>query len=96
MQTSFPSYKPEYSKFLVKAVLEVDASKAFFFKNKNFLKSQKIMETKENGNLLLSYKITQDRELEELIMRWVPHLRVIKPASLRDKIEKDLRDYLAS
>ncbi len=94
MQTPFPSYKPEYRKFLVKAILEVDASKAFFFKNKNFLKSQKIIKTKENGNLLISYKITQDVELEELVKRWIPFVKVIEPASLREKIEGDLRGYL--
>jgi len=94
MQTPFPRYKSEYRKFLVEAVLEVDAKKAFYFKNKNFLKSQKIIETKENGNLLISYQVTQDIELEELVKRWIPHVKVIEPASLREKIERDLRKYL--
>ena len=94
MQTPFPRYQPEYRKFLIDALLEVDASKAFFFKNKNFLKSQKIVEEKDNGNLLISYQITQDMELEELVKRWIPFVKVIKPVSLKEKIEEDLRKYL--
>jgi len=95
IQTPFPLYQPEYRKFLVEAVLEVDAEKAYFFKNKNFLKSQKIIETKEDGNLLISYQVTQDIELEELVKRWIPYVKVIEPVSLREKIERDLREYLA-
>ena len=94
MQTPFPRYQPEYRKFLIDALLEVDASKAFFFKNKSFLKSQKIVEEKDNGNLLISYQITQDMELEELVKRWIPFVKVIKPVSLKEKIEEDLRKYL--
>jgi hypothetical protein len=33
-------------------------------------------------------------EIEELIKRWIPFVKVIEPISLKDKIESDLRNYL--
>ena len=94
MQTPFSTYKRDYKKHLINVILEVDKSKAFYFENKKYLKSQELIEKKENGNLLLSFKITQEMEIEELIKKWIPFVKVIEPLSLKDKIESDLKSYL--
>jgi predicted DNA-binding transcriptional regulator YafY len=94
MQTPFSFYKRDYKKNLINVVLEVDESKAFYFQNKKYLKSQELIEKKENGNLLLSFKVTQEMEIEELIKKWIPFVKVIEPVSLKDKINRDLRSYL--
>jgi len=44
--------------------------------------------------LILTFKVTQEMEMEELIKKWLPHIRVIEPLSLKEKIEKELREYL--
>jgi predicted DNA-binding transcriptional regulator YafY len=44
--------------------------------------------------LIVSYQVTQELEIEELIKRWLPYVRVIKPLSLKDRIEEELRGYL--
>jgi predicted DNA-binding transcriptional regulator YafY len=95
IQTPFSKYQPEYARFMIDVLLEVDAKKAYFFKSKNFLKSQNIIEEKENGDLIVSYRITQELEIEELVKRWIPYVRVIEPVSLREKIEAELKRYLA-
>lgn len=94
MQTPFPFYRRDYKKYLINVVLEVDKSKAFYFENKKYLKSQEKLKTLDNGNLLLSFKVTQEMEIEELIKRWIPFVKVIEPLSLKDKINSDLRKYL--
>ena len=94
MQTPFSTYKRDYKKHLIKVVLEVDKSKAFYFENKKYLKSQELIEKKENGNLLLSFKVTQEMEIEELVKKWIPYVKVIEPLTLKEKIENDLRSYL--
>jgi predicted DNA-binding transcriptional regulator YafY len=94
MQTPFARYRVGFRKYLIEVVLEVDTSKAFYFKSKKFLSSQKIVETKEGGNLIISYQVTQEIEVEELIKRWLPYVRVIEPLSLKEKIEGELRWYL--
>ena len=94
IQTPFPIYKQNYKEHLVTIKLAVNSTKAFFFKSKNYLKSQKILETKEDGTLIVEYKVTQEYEVEELIKKWLPYVKVIEPLSLKNKIENELKEYL--
>ena len=94
MQTPFSKYTPEFRKHLIEVRVEVHASKAKFFKAKHFLPSQRVLDTKEDGSLLLSFKVTQEIEMEELVKKWIPHMKVITPLSLKEKIETDLKQYL--
>ena len=48
----------------------------------------------DNGNLLIKYRVTQEMEIEELIKRWIPFVKVVEPISLKDKIISDLIRYL--
>jgi predicted DNA-binding transcriptional regulator YafY len=94
MQTPFAIYRQNYKEYLIDVILEINFKKAYFFKSKNYLKSQKIIETKNNGNLIVKYRVTQELEIEELIKRWLPYIKVISPISLKDKIENELKGYL--
>jgi len=94
MQTPFSRYQKGFRKHLIDVVLEVDKSKAYYFESKKFLSSQQIIERKESGNLLVAYQITQEMEIDELIKRWLPYVKVVKPLSLKNRIENELRGYL--
>jgi len=94
IQTPFAKYQENFREYLIEVIIEVDKSKAYYFQSKKFLNSQKIIEIKDNGNLILSYVVTQNIEIEELIKRWIPYLKVISPKTLKDKIESDLKIYL--
>ena len=74
-------------------VLEVDKSKAYYFENKKYLKSQE-EKKQDDGSLLVSFKVTQEMEIEELVKRWIPFVKVIEPKSLKQKIKDDLVRYL--
>ncbi|MEA2017123.1 MAG: WYL domain-containing protein, partial [Campylobacterota bacterium] len=82
IQTPFSRYTQNYKDHLIDIKLEINSKKAFFFKSKKYLKSQNIDETKEDGSLIVSYKVTQEYEVEELIKRWLPYVKVIEPLSL--------------
>ncbi len=94
MQTPLALYSETYKEKLIQVLLEVNKTKAQHFKLKKHLLSQKIVEEKSNGNLILSFEVTQFREIEELIKRWIPHIKVIEPKALKEKIAKDLEKYL--
>lgn len=94
METPFAKYQKEYRKYLIKIVVEIDKSKAFYFNSKNYFKSQKILKIKENGNLIISYEMTQFMEIESFIKSWLPFMKVIEPVELKEKIELELREYL--
>ncbi len=94
MQTPFSKYRPGFRNHLIDVVVEVESEKAKFFKAKHFLPSQRVIETKDDGSLLLSFKVTQEMEMEELVKKWIPYMRVIEPQSLKETIAADLRVYL--
>ena len=94
MQTLLARFSEDYREKLIQVRLEVSREKAQHFETKKHLASQKIEEVKENGNLILSFEVTQNMEVEELVKKWIPHLKVLAPESLKKKIEKDMRKYL--
>jgi predicted DNA-binding transcriptional regulator YafY len=94
IQTPFSRYTPQFKNYLIKIVLKVEKPKAKFFRLKKHLPSQKILEELADGSLLISFEVTQELEVESLIKSWMPHMRVIEPQSLKEKIEADLRKYL--
>ena len=67
MQTPNAKYTPEYKEQLIEVTVEVDKRKARFFKAKKYLSSQKIVEEKEDGSLIVSYEVTQEMEMDEVI-----------------------------
>ena len=38
--------------------------------------------------------VTQELEIEELIKKWLPYIKVIEPLSLDEKIKVDIKKYL--
>ncbi len=94
MQTPMAKYRPTYREHLIEVLVEVNASKAHHFKAKKYLPSQKTIEEKEDGTLVLSFTVTQELEMMDIIKRWIPHMRVISPQSLKKSIDEDLVAYL--
>ena len=95
LQTPFPKYTPSYRAHMIEVLVEVDSIKARFFKLKKFLPSQRVLQTNDDGSLLIAFRVTQEMEMQELVKKWIPHMRVIEPLSLKEKIEDDLRRYLS-
>ena len=44
--------------------------------------------------LIYSFMVTQELEVEELVKRWLPNMKVISPLSLQEKIVQDITNYL--
>jgi len=74
--------------------VEVLQNIAHYFKRKKHLLSQKILEEREDGSLLISFTVTSDEEVDNLIKSWLPHIRVLYPQSLKNKIKEDIENYL--
>lgn len=94
IQTPFAKYSEDFKEKLINVIIDVDKTKVSFFENKKFLPSQKIVDRLDNNNLLLSFLVTQELEVEDLIKKWLPYLKVIEPISLDEKIKADIKKYL--
>ncbi len=95
IQTPFATFENGCDeKDLTEIKLEVCKRQAYHFKAKKFLKSQEIQEL-ENGNIIVSYRLTQSLEIEELIKKWIPFVRILSPKSFKEKFAKDIEDLLS-
>jgi len=94
MQTPWSKYTPNFRTHLIDVVVEVDETKARFFKAKKHLPSQEECKILGTGNLVLSFKVSQELEVEDLVKKWIPYMKVVSPLSLKEKIENDLKQYL--
>ena len=87
-QSLFSAYKEPF----FDVVVEVDKEVARHFRVKKFLPSQKILQ--DNGNLRLQYTINNENEILMLAKQWLPHMKIISPTFLQEKLIKIIQDFL--
>jgi len=69
-----------------KVTVEFDAPVAHFFERKNFFPQQTIVETRDNGNIVVSFDVYNDMHFHEQTARWMPYFRVLSPESYRQRV----------
>jgi len=74
--------------------LKVHASKARYFKNKKYLKSQKVTKILEGDDIEVMYEISNDMEIIPIIQRWIPFVKVIEPRRIKEKIEENMKLFM--
>jgi hypothetical protein len=90
LQSLFPSYNTAPYEVILK--IEPIVMKNFIAKK--HLRSQEIIETREDG-LLLRFQITNNMELLPLIKKWIPNIKIISsPPHLKEQLKKDIEKYL--
>jgi predicted DNA-binding transcriptional regulator YafY len=87
IQTPWARYV-EGSQNEVKVVVIANQSISRYFKMKKYLPSQKILQEFDNGDLELEFTVSNLKEIEELIIKWLPKLRVVSPMKLNSIIKK--------
>ena len=90
IQTPFSVYKKD-EKNVIEVLLKINDKKARFFKNKKFLKSQKIEQNLENGDIVVKYTVTNFNEITSFILSWLPNVEVLEPKELKDEINTMLK-----
>ena len=90
IQTPFSVYKKD-EKNEIEVLLKINDKKARFFKNKKFLKSQKIEQNLENGDIVVKYTVTNFNEITSFILSWLPNVEVLEPKELKDEINTMLK-----
>jgi len=95
LQTPWARYKHGESNS-VTVVVEVNKRISRYFKMKKYLPSQKITCELDDGGLELEFKVSNLKEVEELVIKWLPGLKIISPSGLNDTIRKQLEYKLGS
>lgn len=76
-------------------VIEVGSKIAHYFELKKQLPSQLIDEKKEDGSLIISYLVSHDEEVDNLIKSWMPDIQVLKPLHFKNRLISELQNYLS-
>jgi len=58
------------------------------------LPTQSIETLSQDGTMEFVIKITHEMEILPIIKYWLPHMRIIEPQWIQDKIDEDLKGYL--
>ena len=86
IQTPWASFK--HNDITVR--LRVDKSIRRYFILKKYLPSQEVVAYFENGDIEVQYTVSSLRELDELIIKWLPNIRIMYPRQLKKRIMKSL------
>ena len=70
-------------------VVRADKEIAEYFKRKVFFPGQEILE-KENGALTMRFEVYNREDMYNLVIRWIPHIEIIKPKRYRTFMKKQL------
>lgn len=75
-------------------IVKVDREVAHYFKQKTIIPNQKIIKTLENGELLISIKAGHYNQVLPIVRYWIPHIKIVSPDELRDKLMGELKKYV--
>jgi predicted DNA-binding transcriptional regulator YafY len=74
--------------------VHVSASNAHYFLRRNVLPHQRVIEQRDDGQLLLACVVSHHNQLLPIVRYWIPHIRILEPAWLQQKLRDELTDYL--
>ncbi len=67
---------------------------AKYFSYKLYLPSQRIIQHFENGDIEVEYYVNNFKEIEELMIKWLPNIKILEPKSLNHFILKILQNKI--
>ena len=83
-----------FGKEQTEVVLKVNKEVAQFFQRRKIIPNQTIIKNLEDGELLISTKITFDEEILKIVRYWIPHVKIISPTFLQEELERGILGYL--
>lgn len=83
-----------FSSKQTEVVLKVNSAVADYFNRRTILPNQTIIKELEDGGVLVSTKIAFDEEILKIVRYWIPHVSIVSPVRLQEKLDKGLKAYL--
>ncbi len=77
-------------------VIKVYSEISHYFRQKDFLQSQNIIKEYEDGSMDISFNVTHDEDIDNIIKSWLPHIEILKPKRFRNKIINELESYISN
>jgi predicted DNA-binding transcriptional regulator YafY len=74
--------------------VQIDAYCSHYFKRRTMYPSQKIIEERKDGSMIVSFKVGQYEAIQNMLKSWIPHILILKPAGLREAVMKDVKRWI--
>lgn len=74
-------------------VLYIDSYAMPYFEKRKILPNQKIL-SKDEGGMEVSTQSSYDEEILRIIQQWMPHILILSPESLKDRLVERVKGYL--
>lgn len=81
-----------FSQTEIEVILHINNKVVEYFKRRNLLPKQKIL-NEYDSHIEVSSLVSYDEEILKIIRYWIPHIKIIKPTYLNDKLKDDLKNY---
>jgi len=82
-----------FSQVSIKVILEIDAGVKEYFLRRELLPNQTILK-ETNKRLVLQTKVSYEEEILQVVRYWIPHIKIIEPIELQEKLHNQLNSYL--
>lgn len=76
-------------------ILKVSPEVSQYFKRRQLLPRQSIIEEYRDGSLILETRTGNMKMLVPKLQYWIPGIKIIEPVDLKEKIIKQLKDYVS-
>jgi predicted DNA-binding transcriptional regulator YafY len=76
-------------------VLSVAAPAAAYFKRRPLVPHQQIAQEHESGDLTVTAEVGHPKQILPIVRYWLPHVRIVSPASWQDDLEQELSAYVS-
>ena len=82
-----------FSNNLIEVTLKIDNTAKEYFRRKDILPNQKVIEENEKY-FIISTKVSYDDEILKLVKYWIPYIKIISPLFLQEKLKNILMEYI--
>lgn len=74
--------------------LSISSCVAEYFLRRELLNDQQIKHQTDEGDLIISTKISHPTEILPTVQYWIPHIKIIEPHYLKDELVTTIRNWL--
>lgn len=82
-----------FSNVSIEVTLKIDNSVKEYFLRKEILSNKKLLEQNEEY-FIISTMVSYDDEILRVVKAWLPHIKIVSPQHLQEKIKHILEDYI--
>ena len=74
--------------------ISVDASSSGYFKRRKVFPTQEITEEREDGSLIVTFRVGRYEAIQDILKSWLPHITILEPTEFRDAFLADMKKWV--